>query len=33
MLSLEFAQHEVRADLSARIDRMQQIGFEPEQTH
>ena len=30
---LEFAQHEIRADLPAGIDRMQQVGLEPEQSH
>src|SRR6476661_7552870 len=33
MSLLEFAQHEIRADLPAGIDRMQQVGLEPEQTH
>ena len=26
----QLAQHEIRADFSSRIDRMQQVGFEPE---
>src|SRR6476620_3519926 len=30
---LEFAQHVICADLPAGIDRMQQVGLEPEQSH
>ena len=33
MSLLEFAQHEIRADLPAGIDRMQQVGLEPEHSH